>query len=154
MTSFPDTSFLCALYREQDNSGRARAVYQGLAEALTISSAVAYEFRQSVRLQVYLHSMDRTRGFGRREGERTLVAFGEDLAAGALTVQPCDWAEVLIEAERISATCTMEGGHRSWDVLHVATAVRCGARDMLTFDVRQQTLARQCGLAVPSGLVE
>jgi hypothetical protein len=35
----------------------------------------------------------------------------------------------------------MAGGHRSFDVLHVATALHLGARDFLTFDANQRKLA-------------
>jgi predicted nucleic acid-binding protein len=35
----------------------------------------------------------------------------------------------------------MTGGHRSLDVLHVATALHLGAREFLTFDANQRKLA-------------
>jgi predicted nucleic acid-binding protein len=35
----------------------------------------------------------------------------------------------------------MTGGHRSLDVLHVATALHLGAREFLTFDTNQRKLA-------------
>jgi predicted nucleic acid-binding protein len=35
----------------------------------------------------------------------------------------------------------MTGGHRSLDVLHVATALHLGARELLTFDTNQRKLA-------------
>jgi len=35
----------------------------------------------------------------------------------------------------------MAGGHRSLDVLPVATASRLGARELLTFDTNQRKLA-------------
>ena len=35
----------------------------------------------------------------------------------------------------------MMGGHRSLDVLHVATALHLGAREFLTFDANQRKLA-------------
>ncbi len=35
----------------------------------------------------------------------------------------------------------MTGGHRSLDVLHVATALHLGAREFLTFDLNQRKLA-------------
>jgi len=36
----------------------------------------------------------------------------------------------------------MTGGHRSLDVLHVATALHLGAQEFLTFDANQIKLAR------------
>ena len=55
MTAYPDTSFLCALYRQQDNSREAAAHFKGMTEALHVTSLLLYEFRQSLRLQVWLH---------------------------------------------------------------------------------------------------
>jgi predicted nucleic acid-binding protein len=44
-------------------------------------------------------------------------------------------------AETLSKRHTMTGGHRSLDVLHVATALHLGAREFLTFDANQRKLA-------------
>jgi predicted nucleic acid-binding protein len=35
----------------------------------------------------------------------------------------------------------MSGGHRSLDILHVATALHLGALEFLTFDTNQRKLA-------------
>ena len=50
MSCFPDTSFLCALYRTQIDSGRADQFMAGLLGALPVSTLLLLEFRQSVRL--------------------------------------------------------------------------------------------------------
>jgi predicted nucleic acid-binding protein len=60
----------------------------------------------------------------------------------------CDWAAVHAEAERLSAGYTAEGGHRSMDILHVATALSMGAREFLSFDGNQTGLASAEGLTV------
>ena len=44
-------------------------------------------------------------------------------------------------AETLSTRHTITSGHRSFDVLHVATALHLGAREFLTFDVNQRKLA-------------
>ncbi|MEI6653444.1 MAG: type II toxin-antitoxin system VapC family toxin [Verrucomicrobiota bacterium] len=148
MNFFPDTSFLCALYREQDNSATARSFYQSLDGPLGISAAVGFEFRQSVRLQVFLNSRDSTKGYRLAEATRVLAKFAQNLAAGALVIVPVDWPEVLLIAERISVAHTIQGGHRSWDVLHVATALQLGSKTLLSFDHRQRSLAAAKGLAI------
>lgn len=43
----------------------------------------------------------------------------------------------------------MKGGHRTLDILHVATARHLAARDFLTFDARQKKLAKAIGLRTP-----
>ena len=108
MKPFADTSLLCALYRLQDNTVEADALVARFDEPLCISSLVAFEFRQSARLQVFRFSNDRP--------------------------------------ERISARHTIRGGHRTLDVLHVATAIHARMDSFLTFDENQAGLARAEGL--------
>jgi hypothetical protein len=72
MRCFPDTSFLCALYRTQVNSTRADHVMAGLNGTLGVSSLLLLEFRQSVRLQIRLHRNDRSKGFPQTEGQQML----------------------------------------------------------------------------------
>jgi predicted nucleic acid-binding protein len=57
--------------------------------------------------------------------------------------------EVVDEAERLSATHTLTGGHRGCDILHVAAALTPGAAGFLTFDANQKQLAKAEGLRVP-----
>jgi len=56
---------------------------------------------------------------------------------------------VVDEAKRLSATHTLTGGHRGFDILHVATALIVKAQQLLTFDVNQKKLAEAEGLIVP-----
>ena len=62
---------------------------------------------------------------------------------------PADADLVVRLARAFSLQRTAHGGHRTLDVLHVATAVHLGARRFLTFDDRQRNLARHAGLEVP-----
>ncbi|RRJ95927.1 PIN domain-containing protein [Opitutaceae bacterium TAV4] len=148
MNVLPDTSFLCALYREQPNSELARAFYEELGEPLSITSALEFEFRTSIELQVFLHAKDRTKGYGEGDAAAMLAAFEGNLALGAVRVVPCDWALVFRHAQRIAEITTRTTGNRAWDVLHVASAVHLGARGFASFDDRQRRLARKHGLKV------
>ena len=141
MTAFPDTSFLCALYVRQDNSLPAAAYFQQMPEALPASSLLLYEFRQSVRFQVWLHGRDKTRGYPQSVAEVALAKLQSNLDTGALVVVTADWPDVHRLAETLSKRHTIAGGHRSLDVLHVATALHLGAREFLTFDTNQRKLA-------------
>lgn len=148
MRAFPDCSFLCAIHRLQDNSSRATAWLRRSGEALSLSALLVFEFRQSIRLQNFLFAGDRTRGFPPTEGARMLVSLHSDLATGAARLVTTDWLQILSVAERVSAQHTVAGGHRTVDVLHVATALHLGAREFLTFDARQASLATAEGLEV------
>jgi predicted nucleic acid-binding protein len=141
MIAFPDTSFLCAFYRRQDNSPAAAAYFKALPEALHVSGLLLYEFRQSVRFQVWLHARDKTKGYPQADCDRALADLQTDLDTGAAVVVTADWPDVHRLAETLSKRHTMTGGHRSLDVLHVATALHLGARDFLTFDTNQCKLA-------------
>ena len=149
MSCFPDTSFLCALYRTQVNSTRADQFMAGLNGTLGVSSLLLLEFRQSVRLQIRLHLNDRTKGFPQTEGQQMLNDLQIDLNAGLLTTIPVDWAAVHQRAEALSSAHTLASGHRLADILHVATARHFGVTEFLTFDGNQKNLAEAEGLVVP-----
>jgi predicted nucleic acid-binding protein len=57
-------------------------------------------------------------------------------------------ASVIAEAKRISEIRTLAGGHRSFDILHVATALHLNAEEFLSFDDNQRTLAKAEGLKI------
>ena len=83
MIAFPDTSFLCAFYRRQDNSPAAAAYFKAMSEALHVSGLLLYEFRQSVRFQVWLHARDKAKGYPQADGDRALTDLQTDLDTGA-----------------------------------------------------------------------
>jgi len=77
------------------------------------------------------------------------VQFEADRASGRLLIQICNLAEVVDEAKRLSASHTLAGGHRGFDILHVATALILKAQQLLTFDENQKKLTEAEGLVVP-----
>jgi len=141
MIAFPDTSFLCALYVQQDNSRAAAAHFKSMPEALHVSSLMLYEFRQSVRFQVWLHSRDKSRGYPQAIAEAALGKLQANMDAGAVVPVTADWPDVHRVAEILSKRRTISNGHRALDVLHVATALHLSAREFLTFDANQRKLA-------------
>jgi hypothetical protein len=141
MIAFPDTSFLCAIYRRQDNSAAAAAYFKAMPEALHVSGLLLYEFRQSVRFQVWLYGRDRTKGYSQAHCDRALADLQTDLDTGAVVMATADWPDVHRLAETLSKRHTMAGGHRAFDVLHVATALHLGTREFLTFDANLRKLA-------------
>ncbi|HRQ89603.1 MAG TPA: type II toxin-antitoxin system VapC family toxin [Bacteroidia bacterium] len=148
MTVFPDTSFLCSLYRQQIHSPKAIAWMARRTGPITVSGLLLLEFRQSLRLQVRLHAKDRTKSFGRAEAEAMLRDFESDLTSGVLVAVPVDWPDVHRRAEILSERHTESGGHRLVDLLHVATALHLGASEFLSFDANQRKLAEAEGLAI------
>ena len=149
MRCFTDTSFLCALYREQDNTERADAFMEAFNGEIIVSSLVLWEFRQSTRFQVYRYQCDKTKGFSKSEAERMLGVLAANVKAGGLTLATVEWPDVHSIAETLSATHTMKGGHRAMDIIHLSTTKHLGLKRFLTFDGNQKTLAEAEGLVVP-----
>jgi predicted nucleic acid-binding protein len=149
MIAYPDTSFLCALYRSQANSPIAARYFAEMAEPLHVASPLLFEFRQSTRWQAFLHGNDPAKGFDRTTAQAALAKFNANLASGAIVVVPVEWADVASIAERLSAQYTWTEGYRGFDVLHVATALHLGVTQFLSFDTKQKALAEAEGLIVP-----
>lgn len=149
MIQFCDTSFLCSLYRRQVHSPRAIAFMASRSAAVSVTSLLLLEFRQSLRLQVWLHSKDRTKGFSKREAEQMEMDLASDLKTGVLEIVEVDWAAVHQQAEELSGRYTEKNGHRFAGLLHVATALHLEAPEFLTFDANQKKLAQAEGMKVP-----
>ncbi len=149
MIAYPDTSFLYASYRLQDNSARAAHHLAGMLEPLHVASPLIFEFRQSARWQVFLHAKDPTKGFDLATAQRAFASLQSDMAREIVIVLPVDWAQVASIAEGLSNKHTWTRGYRAFDLLHVATALHLGAEEFLTFDVKQSQLAALEGLRLP-----
>lgn len=149
MIAYPDTSFLCSIYRQQTHTPAALAYREAMTEPLHFSALLEFEFIQAIRLQIWLHAADRSRGYSEREADQMIADWEVDLASGRNRLVPSDSDAVLRLARTLSLQRTAEGGHRTLDILHVATAVHLGAREFLTFDDRQRQLAEYAGLNLP-----
>ena len=149
MIAFPDTSFLCALYRPQMNSQRAANHVAEMPEPLHVASPLLFEFRQSARWQSWLHAKDASKGFPQAASQTMLSRLQANIAAGAVVIAPVDWADIVSVGERLSAQHTWTKGYRGFDILHVATALHLGVAEFLTFDAKQKQLAEAEGLIVP-----
>jgi predicted nucleic acid-binding protein len=147
--AYPDTSFLCSLYRKQEHTPRALHFREGMTEPLFFTSLLEFEFIQAIRLQVWLHAADRKKGYSEKEADQMIADWEQDVASGGNVLVPNDANAVLRLARTFSLQRTAGGGHRTLDILHVATAVHLGAREFLTFDDRQRKLAAYAGLILP-----
>ena len=148
MIAYPDTSFLCALYRRQDNSPEAAAHFKTMPEALHVSSLLLFEFRQSLRFQVWLHAQNPHKGFPQADCDQAMADLQSDLDSGVTVLIPVEWADVYHIGERLSAKHTSAQGYRAFDLLHIATALHLATREFLSFDNRQRQAAKAEGLKV------
>jgi predicted nucleic acid-binding protein len=138
-----DTSFLFSLYANDAHSPRALAWLKGQSSPLTVTPLNEFELGNALRFAEY-------RGVVTAGSAAILWSqFEADRSAGRLVVIAPNLAAVIDEAKRLSAAYTLAGGHRSFDILHAAAAVRLKAERFLTFDRRQKDLAEAVGLTVP-----
>src|SRR5260370_42169534 len=103
MKAFADTSFLFALYRQQDNSHLADAFVSRSGEPIHASSLVIYEFRQSARFQAFRHTRDRTTGFSKRLDNRMHEDLHVNINNGAIVLIPFKCTKFLSTSVRQSS---------------------------------------------------
>ena len=120
-----------------------------MAEPPHVTRLLLWEFRQSARFQAHRHTHHRQVGYPLLAVENMIPDLQEDLSQGLVVCVEVDLVDILFTAERISKSRTFTGGHRSFDILHVATAVTLGASEFLSFDANQCALAAAEGLAIP-----
>jgi predicted nucleic acid-binding protein len=138
-----DTSFLFSLYGNDGNTPRAVAWMQTCRTALTLSTLNEYELGNALRFAEF------RKGIGPGEAALFWAQFEADRAAARLKVHVCNLADVVDEAKRLSSTYSLTGGHRGFDILHVAASLRLNAKQFLTFDTNQKKLAEAEGMKVP-----
>jgi len=78
--------------------------------------------------------------------EAALTALDDDFSQGRYIQADVLWRAALERAGELSRKHTPKLGCRSLDVLHIASAVELNLRYFVTFDVRQQKLAKTVGL--------
>ena len=143
MVTCADTSFLFSLYGNDAHTPRAVAWMLSQRSALTITALSEYQLGNALRFSEF------RKGIAPGEAALFCAQFEADRASGRLQLQVCNLAGVVDEAKRLSATYTVAGGHRGFDILHVATALIVKAQQLLTFDGNQKKLAEAEGLVVP-----
>lgn len=142
MIAYADTGFLCSLYAPDAHSVRAAARMKRQELPLPFTWLHQLEFRNALRLRVFRKEITPA------ERDASLNAVLADLAAGVLTITVPPLAEVMTEAERLSALHSEKLGTRSLDILHVACGLVLGLPQFITFDKRQAALAKAAGLQV------
>lgn len=137
-----DTSFLFSLFGSDGHTAAARGWVQQARQPIAVTALNRYEFANAIRFAAF------RKVISPNDARASLAAFEADLRHGLLQLTFCDLAAVVAEADRLSELHTVSGGHRSFDILHVAAARVLKATTMLTFDLNQRKLAGTVRLAV------
>ena len=111
--------------------------------ALTLTALSEYELGNALRFAEFRITL------APGEASAFWAQFEADKVSGRLEIRVCNLADIVDEAKRLSATYTLTGGHRGFDILHVASALTMKANRFLTFDANQKKLAKAEGISVP-----
>jgi predicted nucleic acid-binding protein len=141
-TVISDTSFLFSLFGNNAYTLSARNWVCQERLPIAVSVFNRYEFQNAIRFAAFQKAISGA------EATATLDAFEGDLKSGHLQFISVELSAVFIEASSLSARHTMSGGHRSFDILHVAVARILKASTFLTFDENQRKLAKSVRLEV------
>lgn len=139
--AYADTSLLASLYLKDSNTPAAVERLAAARCVVLLTSWQRFELENALRLRIF-----------RREVSLESLAVVEellrrDLNAGAVVEVTLPLSSTLEEARDLARRHTAGLGTRAFDVFHVAAARQLKARLFLTFDLRQQALARAVGLA-------
>jgi len=141
---YVDPSALSRLYLHEEGS-RAMAAWRAKTHgALPVTHHGRTEIVNALCRAAFLGHLDRD------ALAESLRDFSTDFAEGRLRQADILWRAALDAAGELSQKYTPELGTRSLDVLHVACALELKLRRFLTFDSRQQELAKRAGLRVIS----
>jgi len=141
-TAYPDSSFLVSLVSKDTRSAEAAACMARMAEPLVFTPLHRIEVRNALRnaaARGAITDSERRAAFYRIE---------EDLREGLVVHNPVAWTDAFRRADELSEKHAATEGQRTIDLLHVALALECGAKTLLSFDTRQRKLAKAAGLKV------
>lgn len=144
MVTTADTSFLFSLYGNDDHTAKAIKWLSAHSLVLTITNLNEFELGNALRFAEFKSFLPSGKA------ETYWEDFLEDKRQGRVVTERCNLSHVVDEAHRLSSLWTLSGGHRSFDILHVASGVILRATHFLTFDQNQAKLARRLGMAVPT----
>ncbi len=135
-----DTSFLFSLYGHDSHTGKARALLAKTGQPLLLSLLNEFELANALRFAEWRGLLPAG------SAAQRLEALDEDQAAGLWQRSDIALNVIVAEADRLSASHTAAGGHRSFDILHIAHARLAAPKLFLSFDANQLRLAKAAGL--------
>ena len=135
-----DTSFLFSVYGNDSHTEEALALLEKSSQPLLLSDLNTYELGNAFRFAECRGLISKGQAASRRD------ALTLDYKAERCVPSHISLAEIAQEAEWLSREYTLEGGHRAFDILHVAHALLAKPKRFLSFDQNQLLLAKKVGL--------
>jgi predicted nucleic acid-binding protein len=141
-TAIADTSFLFSLFGNDAHTLAAERWARQTQQPITVTTLGRYELGNALRFAAFRKVISPA------DALASLAAFEADFKSGHLQPASLDLTAIVIEASRLSELHTLTGGHRSFDILHVATSRLLKATTFLSFDANQRRLATTLRLNV------
>lgn len=140
--TYSDTSLLVAFYANENSALEAARLLASGGHPVPFNRILELELRNAIRRKVLRReaTASQVRGFLRQ--------LESDIGQGILSWQAFDFERVFDRAERLGAQFTERLNTRSFDILHVATALELGCDRFHTFDRDQAILASAAGLKI------
>ena len=140
--TYVDPSALLKLYVHEPESAAMSAWRARANGPLPLSESGRLEIVNGICLAGF------RRAIGVAALRDALASFDEDIDEGRYDTIDVLWRATLRRATDISRAHAASLGCRTLDVLHVATAIELKLPSFITYDRRQQRLARAAGLKV------
>lgn len=140
MRQYADSSFLVSCYVADTNTARAKTVLSAIRTPLAFTDLHALELQNAFQLGIFRGQLS----VGEAVAARANLQ--KDLRSGRLLRTAIKWPAVFATAARLSQRHSRTTGTRSLDILHVASAKSLRAKEFLSFDLRQVSLASVLGI--------
>src|SRR4051812_25685236 len=142
MLAYADTSALISYYLLDRHSAAATAAIGALMGPLAFTALHRLELRAGMMRWVFQGRL--TAGHVTAAWENVI----EDVRRRRLRRAPLSWQLAFREAAALANRHGATLGVRSLDILHAASAHLLGAREFVSFDLKQRGLASAMGLSV------
>lgn len=153
MKIFADTNFFTSVWLDLEFTDSATSLMTGLqagGETLPVTRLIRMEFTNALQRFVFeaKHGSQILR-MSQEVAMLTRARFDEELAAGELLRwSPIPEDELEEAFEMLSYRHTARHGFRTYDLLHVASALLLGCDTFWSFDVKARKLAKLEGMKV------
>ena len=152
MKAYADTNFLLRIYLDYDDSERAISLLSRLTrrtEACPVAWLQQIEFSNALQLLVFQSRAGARPRVSNEMAAMALQSFNDDLDRGvAFREANLGAGELTATSRSLSGRHTASIGSRTYDVIHVAAALRLGCDTFWSFDVKASKLAKLEGLKV------
>lgn len=135
-----DTSALRPLFIHEERSARVSRYVRRHRTVIRITRFGYAELINSMACAVFREDISRA------QFAAAIADLDADLKAQRIAIVDLLWRAAMDRATQLSRKRTSDLGSRMLDVLHVASALELGAKNMISYDERQIELANTAGL--------